>query len=140
MKTLVQSPKLVAAYISSKIENSIPVQGVFNEIMRTFELDVKCVGPDFEKGSKFKDMEGESKGTKDYSSKVQDSPIIVEGFRLQCSGRIQMYPKAKPAEKAEILKVSRGNLPLNTIYENIQFAQTSATNEYGTCGDRKSVV
>ena len=41
---------------------------------------------------------------------------------------------SKPAEKAESIEITRGVLPLNTFKANIDFAQTSATNAYGTCG------
>jgi len=129
---MVADPKLIADYIATKIEISTPIQTVFNEIIRIFEQEVQCVGPDFEIGSNIKYLETASNN--DSSDVASHSNIIVEGFKLECSGRIQVYPRSKPAEKAESIQISRGNLPLNTLYENIQFAQTHATNDYGTCG------
>jgi len=129
VQTMVQDPRLIADYIATKIEISTPIQTVFNEIIQIFEREVQCIGPDFEVGSNVKHLESEDND--EYSS---NSSIIVEGFKLECSGRIQVYPRSKPAEKAESIQISRGNLPLNTLYENIQFAQTHATNDYGTCG------
>jgi hypothetical protein len=58
----------------------------------------------------------------------------ILGFRIICSGRLQMSSFSKPAEKAESIEITRGVLPLNTFKANIDFAQTSATNAYGTCG------
>jgi len=59
---------------------------------------------------------------------------IVEGFRIICTGRLQMSPRSKPAEKAESVILNRGVLPLNSFKENIDFKQTYATNAYGTIG------
>ena len=132
VQTMVEDPKLIADYIATKIEISTPIQTVFNEIIRIFEQEVQCIGPDFEIGSNVKHLESESKDG--YGITSPQSNIIIEGFKLECSGRIQVYPRSKPAEKAESIQISRGNLPLNTLYENIQFAQTHATNDYGTCG------
>ena len=62
-----------------------------------------------------------------------DKPV-VEGFRISCSGRLQMSPRSKPAEKAESVVISRGVLPFNSLDQNIDFKQTYATNAYGTIG------
>jgi hypothetical protein len=58
----------------------------------------------------------------------------VLGFRIVCSGRLQMSAFSKPAEIAESIELTRGVLPLNTFSANIDFAQTHSTNAYGTCG------
>ena len=58
----------------------------------------------------------------------------ILGFRIICSGRLQISSFSKPAEKAESIEITRGVLPLNTFKSNIDFAQTDATNAYGTCG------
>ena len=58
----------------------------------------------------------------------------VLGFRIICSGRLQISSFSKPAEKAESIEITRGVLPLNSFKANIDFAQTHATNAYGTCG------
>jgi len=66
--------------------------------------------------------------------KNQSDMPIVEGFRIMCSGRLQMSPRSKPAEKAESVVITRGVLPFNTFDQNIDFKQTYATNAYGTIG------
>jgi len=134
MRTMAEDPQLIADYLATKIELSTPIQTVFNEIIRIFEQEVQCIGPDFEIGSTVKHLESDQTEEMETRSEVLYPDIIVEGFKFQCSGRIQVYPRSKPAEKAESIQISRGNLPLNTVYENIKFAQTSATNDYGTCG------
>ena len=60
--------------------------------------------------------------------------LRVFGFKIYCSGRLQINSFSKPAEKAEKIEITRGVLPLNTVNANIDFAQTYATNAYGTCG------
>ena len=75
---------------------------------------------------------------------TEDSPGIsglvnserpqILGFRILCSGRLQISSFSKPAEKAESIEITRGVLPLNSFQANIDFAQTYATNAYGTCG------
>ena len=60
--------------------------------------------------------------------------LRVFGFKIYCSGRLQINSFSKPAEKAEKIEITRGILPLNTVNANIDFAQTYATNAYGTCG------
>jgi len=132
VRTMLEDPRLIADYLATKIEISTPIQTVFNEIIRMFEKEVQCIGPDFEVGSSIKNLE--SKDSAGSTASVLYPDIIVEGFKLQCTGRIQVYPRSKPAEKAETIQISRGSLPLNTIYENIQYVQTHATNDYGTCG------
>lgn len=67
------------------------------------------------------------------SNNVGDKAVI-EGFRISCSGRLQMNSRSKPAEKAESVVLNRGVLPLNSFNRNIDFKQTSATNAYGTVG------
>ena len=64
---------------------------------------------------------------------LRERPTIL-GFRIVCSGRLQISSFSKPAEKAESIEITRGVLPLNSFQANIDFAQTYATNAYGTCG------
>ena len=64
---------------------------------------------------------------------TSERPQIL-GFRILCSGRLQISSFSKPAEKAESIEITRGVLPLNSFQANIDFAQTYATNAYGTCG------
>jgi|EP01043_Picozoa_sp_COSAG02_P005081 ribosomal protein S3 len=66
-------------------------------------------------------------------SRTSQRPKIL-GFRIICSGRLQISSFSKPAEKAESIEITRGVLPLNSFKANIDFAQTYATNAYGTCG------
>jgi hypothetical protein len=131
LKSIVEEPGVIADYIATRVEISTPIQTVFNEIIRAFEQEVQCIGSDFEVGANSKQLESDNEEAK---TSVLYPEIIVEGFKLKCSGRIQVYPRSKPAEKAESIQISRGNLPLNTMYENIQYAQTKSTNDYGTCG------
>ena len=74
------------------------------------------------------------KGTGHSKDEYGGEKAIVEGFRIICTGRLQMSPRSKPAEKAESVILNRGVLPLNSFKENIDFKQTYATNAYGTIG------
>ena len=182
VKSLTNSSQLIADYIAGKIEQSYPIQSLFQEILLMFQQEAICIGPGFQndnssgrtssKGSesagsdrKAAGPEGNKNSTS--SNRKPDSFIskgaklnekgkrsiseddnnhlnlqdtnqpdvpIVEGFRIMCSGRLQMSPRSKPAEKAESVVISRGVLPFNTFDQNIDFKQTYATNAYGTVG------
>ena len=73
-------------------------------------------------------------GKHSFSDLVNSERPQILGFRILCSGRLQISSFSKPAEKAESIEITRGVLPLNSFQANIDFAQTYATNAYGTCG------
>jgi len=184
-KSLISSSQLIVDYIADKIEQSVPIQQIFNELLRFFETEALCLGPAFivqNKSSSGENLHSEAKfplvprmghsepvailpkieissesGTKSDQYEVfQNSSNLSEnwkaspsgritevsnsqrpkvlGFRIICSGRLQISSFSKPAEKAESIQITRGVLPLNSFKANIDFAQTHATNAYGTCG------
>lgn len=170
-KSLISSSQLIVDYIADKIEQSVPIQQIFNELLRFFETEALCLGPAFivqNKSSSGENLHSEAKfplvprmghsepvailpkieissesGTKSDQYEVfQNSSNLSEnsqrpkvlGFRIICSGRLQISSFSKPAEKAESIEITRGVLPLNSFKANIDFAQTHATNAYGTCG------
>ena len=46
-QSLVSSSQLIVDYIADKIEQSTPVGLIFNELLRFFETEALCLGPDF---------------------------------------------------------------------------------------------
>ena len=163
-QSLVVSSQLIVDYIADKIEQSVSIQQIFNEILRFFETEALCVGPSFISTQQRSDitekLDGMSSNISYSEPKVSNAkrseakvlgdvkessnhyvnkneslqrPKIL-GFRIICSGRLQISSFSKPAEKAESIEITRGVLPLNTFKSNIDFAQTDATNAYGTCG------
>jgi hypothetical protein len=122
-QSLISSSQLIADYMADKIEQSVSIQQLFNELLRFFETEAECLGPAFEVKS----------GVSNGNNNATELPKIL-GFRIVCSGRLQMSSFSKPAEKAESITITRGVLPLNTMKANIDFAQTYSTNPYGTCG------
>ena len=165
-QSLVVSSQLIVDYIADKIEQSVSIQQIFNEILRFFETEALCVGPSFistqqrsditekldgmssnisysgdplgslnAKRSEAKVLGDVKESSNHYVNKNESlqRPKIL-GFRIICSGRLQISSFSKPAEKAESIEITRGVLPLNTFKSNIDFAQTDATNAYGTCG------
>ena len=127
--------------MADKIEQSVSIQQLFNELLRFFETEAECLGPAFNMGMdaaaakpQLSTTSGESKMyDKEGQSPIDSLPKIL-GFRIVCSGRLQMSTFSKPAEKAESIVITRGVLPLNTMKANIDFAQAYSTNAYGTCG------
>ena len=103
--------------MADKIEQSVSIQQLFNELLRFFETEAECLGPAFEVKS----------GVSNGNNNATELPKIL-GFRIVCSGRLQMSSFSKPAEKAESITITRGVLPLNTMKANIDFAQTYSTN------------
>ena len=154
-QSLIVSSELIVDYIADKIEQSQPVSVIFNELLRFFETEALCLGPSFRRveeeptdnsetgDSASMDTDGMhtaiTKETQSFESSASgggtfDKRPKVLGFRIVCSGRIQMSAFSKPAEIAESIELTRGVLPLNTFEANIDFAQTHSTNAYGTCG------
>ena len=176
VQSLTCSSQLIVDYIADKIEQSVSIQQIFNELLRLFETEALCLGPAFGNTTSVEDVSGlnathpkanppkgvleqplnslPSSTDQSQSSDSKASPKIKDfqvsntscsdaqrsqrpkilGFRIICSGRLQMSSFSKPAEKAESIELTRGVLPLNTISANIDFAQTYSTNPYGTCG------
>ena len=202
VKSLISSSELIVDYMADKIEQSVSIQQIFNELLRFFETEAVCLGPSFRTSkeistavktegvafetSGFRNSKGilsaplgapERKAFESFASEgvafenltskeqkkisiaalnTEDSPGIsnkqslfgkhsfsglvtserpqILGFRILCSGRLQISSFSKPAEKAESIEITRGVLPLNSFQANIDFAQTYATNAYGTCG------
>jgi hypothetical protein len=161
-QSLVVSSQLIVDYIADKIEQSVSIQQIFNEILRFFETEALCVGPSFistqQQSAMTEKLDGMSsnisysepkvsnakrsepkvlgdikESSSHYKNESLQRPKIL-GFRIICSGRLQISSFSKPAEKAESIEITRGVLPLNTFKANIDFAQTDATNAYGTCG------
>ena len=46
-KSLISSSQLVADYIADKIEQSVSIQQIFNELLQFFETEAQCIGPAF---------------------------------------------------------------------------------------------
>jgi len=178
VKSLISSSELIVDYMADKIEQSVSIQQIFNELLRFFETEAVCLGPSFRTSKEistavktegvalsaplgaperkaFESFASEGVAFENLTSKEQkkisiaalnteDSPGIsglvtserpqILGFRILCSGRLQISSFSKPAEKAESIEITRGVLPLNSFQANIDFAQTYATNAYGTCG------
>ena len=193
-QSLIESSDLIVDYIADKIEQSVSIQQIFNELLRFFETEALCLGPSFttlsddpetathsgpvalrnlednsftddtvsnvarseseileEMSPKGPNKTGSFSQTNDPYSGVGKSKAVphtghqiktqspnkrpkVLGFRIVCSGRLQISSFSKPAEMAESIELTRGVLPLNTFAANIDFSQTHATNAYGTCG------
>ena len=153
-QSLTCSSQLIVDYIADKIEQSVSIQQIFNELLRFFETEALCLGPAFGNTTSVEDVSGLNathpkanppKGvleqplnslpsSTDQSQSSDSQRPKILGFRIICSGRLQMSSFSKPAEKAESIELTRGVLPLNTISANIDFAQTYSTNPYGTCG------
>ena len=125
----------MADYMADKIEQSVSIQQIFNELLRFFETEALCLGPAFSTKPEVLTAIPVSDSGEATSPQAKESqrPKIL-GFRIVCSGRLQMSSFSKPAEKAESIEITRGVLPLNTMDANIDFAQTYSTNAYGTCG------
>jgi len=156
VKSLISSSELIVDYMADKIEQSVSIQQIFNELLRFFETEAVCLGPSFRtskeistavktEGVAFENLTSkEQKKISIAALNTEDSPGIsglvnserpqILGFRILCSGRLQISSFSKPAEKAESIEITRGVLPLNSFQANIDFAQTYATNAYGTCG------
>ena len=145
-QSLTVSSQLIVDYMADKIEQSTPVGLIFNELLRFFETEASCLGPAFLKESpnevgsnvlrsepKIENLQSKFATQNKNQNESSERPKIL-GFQIICSGRLQMSSFSKPAEKAESIELTRGVLPLNTFKANIDFAQTHATNAYGTCG------
>lgn len=115
---------------TKKSPNSIPNNGPKGKPNRTRGNSIPAPYGDNTPGNENPNKDGFQKNSWDDSG---DKPV-VEGFRISCSGRLQMSPRSKPAEKAESVVISRGVLPFNSLDQNIDFKQTYATNAYGTIG------
>jgi len=124
-QSLIESSQLIVDYMADKIEQSVSIQQIYNELLRFFETEALCLGPSF--------ITSQYEATIEKSEPGYQRPKVL-GFRIVCSGRLQISSFSKPAEKAESIELTRGVLPLNTFKANIDFAQTYATNAYGTCG------
>jgi ribosomal protein S3 len=118
---------------------------LFQEIVLLFEQEATCIGSAFRneeldhKNNRNTVLDSLMEQAKTSAGQNQNAyfageKAIVEGFRIICTGRLQMSPRSKPAEKAESVILNRGVLPLNSFEENIDFKQTYATNAYGTIG------
>lgn len=47
MKILTNSAQLIADYLAGKIEQSSPIQSLFQELLLLFEQEAICIGPAF---------------------------------------------------------------------------------------------
>ena len=139
VESLSDSSKLIADYMADKIEQSAPLQGLFQEITGILKLsDSTAQSADNDPHIDMKSSRQVEQLPKIVNSLnttvVESCPKPIIGFRLSCSGRIQKSAYAKPAEIADSLTVTQGVLPLNSFKHNIEFTQTSSTNAFGTCG------
>ena len=139
VQSLSDSSKLIADYMADKIEQSAPLQGLFQEITGILKLsDSTAQSADNDPHIDMKSSRQVEQLPKIVNSLnttvVESCPKPIIGFRLSCSGRIQKSAYAKPAEIADSLTVTQGVLPLNSFNHNIEFTQTSSTNAFGTCG------
>lgn len=123
VSSLVISPQLVADYIADRIEQSLPLQSVYQDIHQYFST--------YESNRSTPSSTTVGAGVR--GSEGTTIPKIL-GYRLSCSGRLQKTKFSKPAEIAESLVFQEGVLPLNSINKNIEYGSTSATNAYGSCG------
>ena len=129
VSSLVISPQLVADYIADRIEQSLPLQSVYQDIHQYFSTyESNRSTP-----SSTTVGEGVRGAVGTYGTEGTTIPKIL-GYRLSCSGRLQKTKFSKPAEIAESLVFQEGVLPLNSINKNIEYGSTSATNAYGSCG------
>ena len=139
VQSLSDSSKLIADYMADKIEQSTPLQGLFQEITNIIKVS------DDMARSAHSDPHIDTKSDKQVPPYTLSMPKAstppglscskpIIGFRLSCSGRIQKNAYAKPAEMADSLTITKGVLPLNSFSHNIEFTQTSSTNAFGTCG------
>jgi ribosomal protein S3 len=119
------SPQLVADYMADKIEQSLPLQSIYQDIHQYFSTY---------KSNRSADPTGPKVAPSNTSYSDLEIPPKILGYRLSCSGRLQKTKFSKPAEMAESLVFQEGVLPLNSISKNIQYGSTSATNAYGSCG------
>lgn len=138
VQSLATSSKLVADYMADKIEQSAPLQGLFQEISQCLESysNFQSKGVEDETSGGTTNLSSEWQTTSDTKTPTvgtADTKPIV-GFRLSCSGRLQKNAYAKPAEMADIFTITRGVLPLNSFKHDIEYTQTSSTNAFGTCG------
>ena len=125
VSSLVISPQLVADYIADRIEQSLPLQSVYQDIHQYFST--------YESNRSTPSSTTMGVGVRGAPSEGTTIPKIL-GYRLSCSGRLQKTKFSKPAEIAESLVFQEGVLPLNSINKNIEYGSTSATNAYGSCG------
>ena len=147
-QSLTCSSQLIVDYIADKIEQSVSIQQIFNELLQFFETEAQCIGPAF-KTDAFspQSIEDLTKSTsKDERPTIADhsrrsnmpqndhneireadttipeeahDTLRIFGFKISCSGRLQINSFSKPAEKAEKIEITRGVLPLNTVNANI---------------------
>jgi len=47
VKSLISSSELIVDYMADKIEQSVSIQQIFNELLRFFETEAVCLGPSF---------------------------------------------------------------------------------------------
>ena len=125
------SPQLVADYMADKIEQSLPLQSIYQDIHQYFSTYELNRSADPTVGTYGTDPKV---APSDTSYSDLEIPPKILGYRLSCSGRLQKTKFSKPAEMAESLVFQEGVLPLNSISKNIQYGSTSATNAYGSCG------
>ena len=61
VKSLTSSAQLIADYMAGKIEQSYPIQSLFQEILTLFQQEAICIGPAFRNNA---ENESERSGTK----------------------------------------------------------------------------
>ena len=71
VKSLISSSELIVDYIADKIEQSVSIQQIFNELLRFFETEAVCVGPSFLTDNK-------SVGSTDAKSEIEYSVGVPE--------------------------------------------------------------
>ena len=81
-QSLVSSSQLIVDYIADKIEQSTPVGLIFNELLRFFETEALCLGPDFI-NNEIKEESNWVPSEPDRIPKVSNSP--VEGIGVGAS-------------------------------------------------------
>ena len=57
-QSLTCSSQLIVDYIADKIEQSVSIQQIFNELLRFFETEALCLGPAFGNTTSVEDVSG----------------------------------------------------------------------------------
>ena len=120
VSSLVISPQLVADYIADRIEQSLPLQSVYQDIHQYFST--------YESNRSTPSSTTMGVGVRGAVGTEGTTIPKILGYRLSCSGRLQKTKFSKPAEIAESLVFQEGVLPLNSINKNTEIIITISQN------------
>jgi len=69
-KSLISSSQLIVDYIADKIEQSVSIQQIFNELLRFFETEALCLGPAFIKQTSSSETQSTNEQTWNLPKKI----------------------------------------------------------------------